>query len=231
MQKLVSIISFLIVLCFFSTKTFAQDSLHVIKDSTKKVAIKKDSSFKNAFASDTVTKKFNPTTATIRSALIPGWGQAYNKQYWKIPIVWGALGTTAGIFFYNLKTYRLLRVAYLYKSDTIPGNDALIDPQFRNFSAEDLRTDRDIFRQNIDYSVLFFLLFWGLNVVDATVDAHLKEFDVSSDLSLQIKAGYSPFANTNGISLVLNLDRKHMGHGNGYVYSKYNDNYFKNSFK
>jgi len=57
---------------------------------------------------------------------------------------------------------------------------------------------------------LFFLFFWGLNVVDATVDAHLKGFDVGSDLSLEIKPGYSPMANTNGLSLVLNLDRKHM---------------------
>jgi hypothetical protein len=229
MQKLFSIISFLVVLFFSGTKIFAQDSLHINKDSTKKVAIKKDSSFKNAFASDTVTKKFNPTTATIRSAIIPGWGQAYNKHYWKIPIVWGALGTTAGIFFYNLKTYRVLRLDYLYKSDTILANDALIDPQYKNFSAEDLRADRDIFRQNIDYSVLFFLIFWGLNVVDATVDAHLKEFDVSSDLSLQIKPGYSQFANTNGISLVLNLDKKHMANYKSRPTSQ--DRYLQNSLK
>jgi Family of unknown function (DUF5683) len=60
-------------------------------------------------------------------------------------------------------------------------------------------------RQNVDYSVLFFIAFWGLNVIDAAVDAHLKTFDVSDGLSLQIKPGYSPMANTNGISLVLNI--------------------------
>jgi hypothetical protein len=53
--------------------------------------------------------------------------------------------------------------------------------------------------------VLFILLFWGLNVVDATVDAHLKTFDIGPDLSLQLNPGYSPLANTNGLSLVLKI--------------------------
>ena len=60
-------------------------------------------------------------------------------------------------------------------------------------------------RQNVDYTVLFFLIFWGLNVADAAVDAHLKTFDVSDDLGLQIKPGYSPMAHTNGISLILTI--------------------------
>jgi hypothetical protein len=51
--------------------------------------------------------------------------------------------------------------------------------------------------------VLVFVLFWGLNVVDAAVDAHLKTFDVSPDLGLRFKAGYSDLARTNGFSIVL----------------------------
>ncbi|MBL0255265.1 MAG: hypothetical protein IPQ27_09985 [Chitinophagaceae bacterium] len=66
---------------------------------------------------------------------------------------------------------------------------------------------RNAVRQNADYCVLFFIVFWGVNVADAAVDAHLKTFDVSDDLSLQIKPGYSPMAGTNGISLVLKLGR------------------------
>jgi peroxiredoxin family protein len=57
----------------------------------------------------------------------------------------------------------------------------------------------------MDYSVLVFLLFWGLNVIDASVDAHLRSFDVSPDLSLRFKAGHSDLARTNGFSLVLTL--------------------------
>ena len=66
-----------------------------------------------------------------------------------------------------------------------------------------LRSYRDDFRRNIDYSALFFLALWGLNVVDATVDAHLKPFDVSPDLSLRFKIGPSDMARTTGVSLVL----------------------------
>jgi hypothetical protein len=152
-------------------------------------------------------KNFNPRIATIRSAIAPGLGQIYNKKYWKLPLVWGALGTTAGVYLYNVKNYRSLRQAYIYLTDEDPSNDNDINPDFRNLSPEAIRSYRNSFRQNVDYSVLFFLLFWGLNVVDATVDAHLKAFDVDDNLSLQLKPGYSPLANTAGISLVLNIGK------------------------
>lgn len=172
--------------------------------------VQKDSVIKNKKkVIDTVgVKTFNPRTATIRSAMIPGWGQIYNKKYWKLPLVYGALGTTAAVFFYNVKNYKLLKQAYIYKSDTIPGNDILIDPKFKNLSVNSLKTYRNAFRQNVDYSVLFFIFFWGLNVVDATVDAQLKAFDVNDNLSLKFTPGYSPIANTTGLSLVLDIHSK-----------------------
>ena len=151
---------------------------------------------------------FNPRKATLRSAIIPGWGQIYNKKYWKLPLVYGALGTTAGIYFYNVKNYNKLKEAYINLNDGNDLNNGEIDPQFRNLSVNAIRSYRNSFRQNVDYSVLFFILFWGLNVVDATVDAQLKAFDVSDDLSLGLKPGYSPLANTTGISLVLNIGKK-----------------------
>ncbi len=108
------------------TKLFAQkkeDTLLI------KGNIQADTSSKNLLALDTaISKKHNPKIATFRSAILPGWGQAYNRKYWKIPIVYGALGTTAGIFFYNLKTYKLLRKAVSLRSDTIPRNDNQVDP-------------------------------------------------------------------------------------------------------
>ena len=155
-------------------------------------------------------KKFDPRIATRRSAMIPGWGQIYNKKYWKLPLVYGGLGITASVFQYNVKNYNLLRLAYMYKIDTIKANDALIDPRFKNLSANALRSYRTAFRQNVDYTVLFFIAFWGLNVVDATVDGHLKAFDVNDNLSLQLKQGYSQMANTAGLSLVLDIHSKKM---------------------
>ena len=152
----------------------------------------------------------SPRKAIIRSAIIPGWGQIYNKKYWKLPLVYGALGTTAYIFFDNIKTYKELRFAYAARYKAALGSRAdstdykmLASEYLPPISIESLRNGRDQFRRYIDYSVLFFVAFWGLNVVDAAVDAHLKSFDVSSDLSLRIKPGYSELAGTKGISLIL----------------------------
>ena len=154
-------------------------------------------------------KKYDPNVAVRRSLMLPGWGQATNKKYWKIPLVYGALGTTAFIFFRNISQYKAAKNAYILATDNIPGNDNLIEQPY--FSVKDqperIRVFRNAVRQNIDYSVLFFIAFWGLNVADAAVDAHLKTFDVSDELSLQIKAGYSPIANTNGLSIVLHIGR------------------------
>jgi hypothetical protein len=83
-----------------------------------------------------------------------------------------------------------------------------IKPALRPLSEESLRFYRNQYRRDIDYTALFFILLWGLNVVDATVDAHLKSFDVSPDLSLQVRPGHSTLAGTNGLSLVLHIGRK-----------------------
>lgn len=157
----------------------------------------------------------SPRKAAIHSAIIPGWGQAYNKQIWKIPIVYAALGTTAGVFIYNINNYRDFRFAYKakYTASKIPPGSPQSDSadyfrmkdQFKNenWDLESLRYYRNEFRKNIDYSVLVFVLFWGLNVADAAAAAHLRTFDVSPELSLRIKPGYSELGNTNGLSLIL----------------------------
>ena len=150
-------------------------------------------------------RKHNPKVATMRSAILPGWGQIYNRKYWKLPLVYGALGTTAGVFFYNVKNYKLLKLAYIYRTDKDTANDALIDPRFQVLSTQAIRTNRNLFRQNVDYSVLFFIIFWGLNVVDATVDGHLKAFDVNDNISLELHPGYSNMSNTAGLSLVFDI--------------------------
>ena len=158
---------------------------------------------------DSAVKKYDPGVAIRRSAILPGWGQYTNKKYWKIPLVYGALGTTGYLFFRNLKQYKEAKDAYKLATDNDPANDILIkEPYYTvRFQPDRIRSFRNQVRQNVDYSVLFFIIFWGLNVADAAVDAHLKTFDVSDDLSLQIKPGFSPMANTMGMSLVLNIGK------------------------
>ena len=199
--------AFFFLFMLHDIKIFAQqkEDTILVKSDADPDTTRKDS----VVSEKSVKKKFNPKVATLRSAILPGWGQFYNKKYWKIPLVYGALGTTAGIFFYNLKTYKRLRQAVILRSDTIPGNDNQVYPDFINLSTESLRSYRNEYRQNVDYSVLVFLLFWGLNVVDATVDAHLKGFDVSPDVSMKIRPGLNSYNNGPGISFVFFFKDNH----------------------
>src|SRR5258705_8619410 len=204
----------LFIFCFsfllFSAQTFAQKKevlTNSKKDSTPVVTKK---TITNKY--DSATKAHPPRAAAFRSAVLPGWGQVYNKKYWKVPIVYAALGITGGIFINNIKIYKEYRFAYAarYKAERPPPAQDSTDyyklkDLYKLISPESIRAARDRFRQYVDYSALFFILFWGLNVVDAVVDAHLKNFDVSPDLSLQIKAGHSQMAGTDGISLVLHI--------------------------
>ncbi len=140
----------------------------------------------------TLKKKHNPRKATIYSAILPGAGQVYNHKYWKVPIVYAAIGIPAYTFFFNKSWYRKCQYALAVTINGSRGDSlAKVDPQLLPFvtdgDANDIITNRDSFRKNQDYSVLFFLLFYGLNIVDATVDAHLRDFNVNSDLSFKIK--------------------------------------------
>lgn len=178
-----------------------KDSLPVVKKATT-----------GSTRYDSALKAHNPRTAAIRSAILPGLGQIYNKKYWKLPIVYGALGTSAGVFLYNLKNYRDTRFAYRVKYNmqynfTDSALYSSIRANLRPLDIEALKYYRNSFRRDIDYSVLFFILLWGLNVVDATVDAHLKSFDVSPDLSFRFKPGYSEIARTSGLSLVVKIGK------------------------
>lgn len=160
---------------------------------------------------DSMAKRHSPRTAALRSAILPGLGQIYNKKYWKLPIVYAALGITGYIFVDNISTYREYRFAYSARVKAAdPINPDSTDYNklkdiYKIIQPESIRVARNRFRQYIDYSALFFVLFWGLNVVDATVDAHLKLFDVSPDLSLHLRPGPSQMAGTNGLSLVLSF--------------------------
>lgn len=157
----------------------------------------------------------SPRTAALRSAILPGLGQVYNKKYWKVPIVYVVLGGTAWYFFGNLKLYNEYKRGYTIAvrmhstvKDSTGYND--ITNQYIKYAVDNnyqssLRYARDSYRKDVDYAAVYFLIGWILNVVDATVDAHLHSFDISPNLSLNIRPGPSKLARTNGLSLVLNF--------------------------
>jgi hypothetical protein len=159
-------------------------------------------------AKDTLAKKkHDPAKATRRSAIIPGWGQAYNHQYWKIPIVYGALAIPAATFVYNNTWYKKTRDAYeiVVNEETDRYNE--IDPKLQPLVNDpaSLQYYRNEFRRNRDYSILFFLVAWGLNVVDATVFGHLKDFDVSDNLSMQFKPNYNIVTKQPNVGVAFNI--------------------------
>ena len=125
----------------------------------------------------------SPRKAAFYSAVLPGLGQAYNREYWKIPLVYAALGITTGTFIINMDNYRTFRNAYRIRMD---GNADTVDDYVGLYSDNSLKVLRDAYREYVDYSVLVFVLAYGLNIIDATVFAHLKNFDMSDDLSMKI---------------------------------------------
>src|SRR6185295_5811604 len=101
-----------------------------------------------------IKAQHSPRKAAIRSAIIPGWGQMYNKKYWKVPIVWGALGVTGAIFVNNLHTYKDARFAYTakYKASLPPPNTDSADyfkmkPEYIPVDPEAIRVYRNQYRQ------------------------------------------------------------------------------------
>ena len=128
-----------------------------------------------------VTPKYNPTKAGLYSAVLPGLGQYYNKKYWKIPIVWGAVGTGVGVIVYNDKQYKRYRTAYIaelngqpHEFSDIPGVDKTV-----------LGNTQDRAKRQRDYAIAITGLVYVLNIVDAVVDAHLYEQKHDPDLAIK----------------------------------------------
>jgi hypothetical protein len=198
---------YLLISLFFLSNAYSQ-----VVPAENTATIKDSSASKKSKADTTKKKVYDPKIAARRSAIIPGWGQAYNKKYWKIPIIYGGLGVTGYIFVNNIKIYKEYKFAYSARVKAEPPDkDSTdynqLDPIYKVLSPNSIRSARDEFRRYVDYSALIFIILWGLNVVDAAVDAHLKNFDISPDLSLQLRPGYSELAQTNGVSLVLKIGR------------------------
>ncbi|MEY4628526.1 MAG: hypothetical protein RLZZ595_852 [Bacteroidota bacterium] len=141
---------------------------------------------------DTLPKKRSVASkAALRSAILPGLGQAYNKKYWKIPIVYGVIAIPVSLFNYNSKWYSKTRTAYTIRSTNDSANFGKIAPELIPLSNESLRLYRNDFRKNMDFSILGILVAWGLNIVDATVDGHLRGFDISDEVSLKVGPKFS----------------------------------------
>jgi len=126
-----------------------------------------------------IINPLSPAKAAFYSAVLPGLGQAYNKKYWKIPIVYGALGT--GIYFYvsNNKEYNRYRDAYKRR---LAGFED--DEFFNRVTLDGLQRAQKFFRKNKEVSLLVTIGIYALNIIDANVDAHLLQYNVNENLTL-----------------------------------------------
>ena len=136
------------------------------------------------------TNPLAPSKAAFLSALLPGLGQIYNKRYWKAPIVWGAIGTGIAVYSFNNTQYNDFRDAFKKRRAGLPE-----DENFLRFDNGDLQSAQERFQEQRDLSLLVTILLYALNVVDANVDAHLKQFNIDNKLSMDFK----PFLDYNQI--------------------------------
>lgn len=123
----------------------------------------------------------NPIRASLYSAILPGMGQIYNEKWWKAPLVWGVLGTGVGFVIYYNNEYKEFRGYYL---DKLYGYQ-LENPTLNNMSVEQLANIQDDRKRSRDYAIALTALGYVLNILDATVDAHLFGIKKDPDLSFQ----------------------------------------------
>lgn len=126
-------------------------------------------------------QSISPKKAGIYSAILPGLGQYHNRKYWKIPIVWGAIGTGVGFIVWNQKQYKRYKTAF----------DAELNGQPHEFSGitgVDLKTalgnTQDARRRQRDYAIAITAGIYLLNIIDAVVDAHLYDGRKDPDLAI-----------------------------------------------
>jgi hypothetical protein len=119
-----------------------------------------------------------PAKASFYSALLPGLGQAYNGDYWHIPIYYAGFMISGYCWAFNQKEYRRYKNMYIDKAaGTYTGS----------LSSDDIIWYRDQYRRNRDYSVIATMLIYALNIIDANVFAHFSHFDISDDLSFNVQ--------------------------------------------
>lgn len=192
MKVLLSYILFFVIVCT-SVQAQQNDS---IRNNFREDSIQSKRAVNKAIYSDA-------RKASIMSACLPGLGQVYNKKYWKVPVIYAALG---GLGYWGITNQTQLK---FYSNNLSAENDE--DPSTLNtsgYNTDQLITQKRYYRKYRDIAVIAGILVYLINIVDANVDAHLKTFDVSDDLSVQLKP-YSNLDYTNklqaGLTLKLNF--------------------------
>ncbi|MEQ1732418.1 MAG: DUF5683 domain-containing protein [Bacteroidia bacterium] len=155
---------------------------------------------------DTTTCAYPCPRKAAIFAILPGGGQVYNKKYWKLPIVYGALGTLGYLAVSNGANYKKYKTGYLTAIDSVAGNETFKDSI--TYNSQRLFTEQEKFHNRRDIFMLVGAVVYMATIVDALVDAHLAHFDVSDNLSMQIKPSVQPYYNfgvNNNLAMKANV--------------------------
>ncbi len=142
--------------------------------------------------------------ASIMSAVVPGLGQAYNHKYWKLPIIYAGLGGFGYMFVSNNKQYNLYHknLAAWYDNDSSTVNT------LTQYNGQQLKDQKLYYRKYRDFAIIGLAIVYLINVVDANVDAHLRTFDVSDDLSIHIDPWQNTYRTATGYKMATGLTIK-----------------------
>jgi hypothetical protein len=146
------------------------------------------------------TKWSSPKKATVL-AFIPGLGQIYNKKYWKLPIVYGGFAALIYSVSFYQNQYNILRQAVKDKNNNIP----ISDPSLQPYDVANLVSLRDFYRESRDLSWIGLGGLYILQIIDASVDAHLQEFDVSENISIKWQPNFDYQAGNSFIGCNIKL--------------------------
>ncbi len=149
---------------------------------------------------DSINK--NIKKATRLSALVPGLGQIYNKQYWKIPIIFGGYSVIGHYIKFNNDMYQEFKTALVYETDE---NLLTVNP-YPNFGQSSLERNMDFWRRNRDLLIIFSGVYYLLIIADAHIFAHLKDFNTNDNISIRIKPSLKNINNTNVVGISLNIN-------------------------
>ncbi|WP_317169041.1 DUF5683 domain-containing protein [Poritiphilus flavus] len=154
-----------------------------------------------------------PSKAAFYSAVFPGLGQIYNRRYWKVPIVYAAIGTGVYAYIYNDDRYDRFRDAFKRRragftdDEFYDINNSGIIPGSPDLSDEALQDAQERFQRDRDLALLITIALYALNIIDANVDSHLKQFNVDEDLSLKIQPylDYHPITSDPNYGMALTI--------------------------
>lgn len=147
-----------------------------------------------------------PAKAAFYSAVFPGGGQIYNKSYWKLPIIYGTAVVLGYYLIDNNNKYQDYRIAAIQRADST--DKYINDPIFginTPRGTRNIRYARDFYRRNRDLTILISILAHGMQIAEAYVNAYMKDFDVSDDLSLRVQPGLMRVPQTSGYTPGLTL--------------------------